>query len=720
MGRALRALGAAAISVILCLGSTVFLGVAPARAGAELPALTVEILQQRLEHPVLREGRLTVDLRRLDIDLRPEYGEFRDRFYRLVQQRLQRGSTPVALDLSNSRLQGGLDLQRLSLREPLYGDALFPLLTETEQAQLRRDRRRLSQLSQLSRSLLLQPQGGTQGIFLFRGGLTLTQTRIEGGLTGADTFFLGPVTAAGAQFSQGVTFTESRFSQGVMFTGSQFQGEVRFRNSLFFRKARFGQTTFAGAVTFQGSQFSQAAVFAQAQFAGDTTFNRVKFQGNADFAKTQWQGTGTFTKAVFEGELFFTESRLETALSLRQARFSQGINFRGAVVLGQLDLGDGVFLPGVRVNVATMELNADQAELLGSPGQVGQVLSVPSLEGNETLLRNLVRNFRRLEQISDANQVEYTTERLRLASLGRQLTATNLNTASRSQLETVGFSSSQVETLLAYRQDHLFLSREDVLNLEGIDLGTFIKVRDRVVARPPSALGTRLGLALRWFSLGILLWSSHYGTSVGLTLGVGLGAITLSSLLVWGMDRYRRRAPRPIQPPWAEVWWMGSSSLALGSLALGIILPLSQWPTLTLVTLIGVVVPIPALLLGLLYRQGRYHDLMDSSYLVEDGGARQLRLLIARLPILPSFAFFRDRYVPIPWDRRRNWLNYYDFSLNNWFKFGFNDIRLRDLHVPGLVTALVWYQWAAGLLYVTLLLWTLSRTIPGLNLLLYF
>jgi hypothetical protein len=28
--------------------------------------------------------------------------------------------------------------------------------------------------------------------------------------------------------------------------------------------------------------------------------------------------------------------------------------------------------------------------------------------------------------------------------------------------------------------------------------------------------------------------------------------------------------------------------------------------------------------------------------------------------------------------RRWNWLNYYDFSLNNFLRLGFNDIRLRD------------------------------------------
>ncbi len=129
--------------------------------------------------------------------------------------------------------------------------------------------------------------------------------------------------------------------------------------------------------------------------------------------------------------------------------------------------------------------------------------------------------------------------------------------------------------------------------------------------------------------------------------------------------------------------------------------------------------PIPLMLLWRLYQQGRYHDLIDVTYFVEDGSLRQLRLLIGRLPVMPRFTFFRDRYMPILWDRRWNWLNYYDFSLNNLLKFGFNDIRLRDEHLPGIITTLVWYQWGLGILYLALLLWTLSRTIPGLNLLIY-
>jgi hypothetical protein len=143
-------------------------------------------------------------------------------------------------------------------------------------------------------------------------------------------------------------------------------------------------------------------------------------------------------------------------------------------------------------------------------------------------------------------------------------------------------------------------------------------------------------------------------------------------------------------------------------------------PWLTLTCLGIATLPVPLVLLSVIYKQGRYHNLMDVSYFVEDGGMRQFRLLLGRLPNIPKFAFFRDRFTPIPWNRRWNWLNYLDFSLNNLLKFGFNDIRLRDEYLPGLVNALAWYQWGLGMLYFTLLLWTLSRTIPGLNLLIYF
>ena len=98
----------------------------------DLPSLTLEDLQQQLDAPVQRAGKPTIDLRGRRIELRSDKGDFRELLYRLLQTHLQSGSTAIGLDLSNAVIQGSFDLQRLSLREPLYGEALFPLLTEQE------------------------------------------------------------------------------------------------------------------------------------------------------------------------------------------------------------------------------------------------------------------------------------------------------------------------------------------------------------------------------------------------------------------------------------------------------------------------------------------------------------------------------------------------------------------------------------------------------------
>ncbi|MDB9528960.1 pentapeptide repeat-containing protein [Oscillatoria sp. CS-180] len=686
----------------------------------EPEVLTLERLQERVEHPVQREGKSTIDLRQFTIDLRDANDSFRNQFYRILQNRVQVGTAVANLDLGNSVVQGDLDLQRLSLREPLYGEAFFPLLTEPEQAQLKRDRRRISQLSQLSRSLLLQPQPTQLGIFLFRGGLDLAQVRFEGAVLASDIFFLGTINAQGAQFQQDVNFSESRFSQPVSFVASQFQAIAQFRSCLFFERARWRQVLFQGPVTFQGSDFRERAGYGQTVFQQETNFIRTTFQQNADFGQTIWQGSGSFLKSVFAGDVFLTEARFEAPMNWRQSRLGQSVNLRSAIAQSQLDFGDVVFGVDTVINIAGMDFNTEQAALLGSPGRIGRVLSVPALEGNETLLRNLIRNFRELEQVADANRVEYTLEKLRLRSLRRQLLGVNLNTASQSRLQQIGFSSMQSSAILDYRQHNPFVNPADILDLGAFDLATYVKVRDRIIAQPPVSWVRRLQLLLRCLTLSVLLLTSHYGTSVGLTLDVGLLAIVLSSVLFWGTDRYRRSLPKPIVPPLQETIWMLSSFSILVSLGSLLLLRLGEAPLKTGLAIAIVVIPVPVVLITRLYQQGRFHNQLDTSYLVEDGSARQLRLLIARLPIIPKFPFYRDRYYSIDWEKRRNWLNYYDFSLNNWLKFGFNDIRLRDEDVPGLVTALVWYQWAVGLAYVTLLLWTLSRTIPGLNLLLYF
>lgn len=707
------------LGLLLCL----FVGFGlPQPAWAETAAnqipLTLELLQDRLVHPTQMEGSRTIDLSRMVIDLRAENEAFRERFYTLLQADLQGQGSPLGLDLSYSIIQGDFDLGRLGLRVPLYGQALAPIFSEPEQKQLDRDRRRLTQLNQLSRSLLIQTQPIPIQINVFRGPLKLAKTQFTGGLSAAETFFLSRVEAQGADFQQTTNWTETRFSQSANFAGAIFEAETRFRSSIFFSKARFNQVTFCGTVNFQGSEFQETANFNRAEFQKFADLSRIEWQGNADFAKTVWHGSVSFTRDQYRQSLFLTEATFNQALLLREARFNKPANLRSVSILAQADFGDTSFAPGAYLNISGLQFNPEEAEILGNPGQVSRSLSVPTLQGNETLLRNLVRNFRNQEQIADANQIEYMTERLRIQDIQQRLLGTNINRATIPRLMRLGFSDNQARAIASHRAEQSFSSTSDLLRLDEIDLATYVKVRDRVIAGKPLTLTGWMLNAMHWLELSLLLLLSRYGTSFWLAFGVGLVSLAYFGLLFWLVDRVRRhQTAEGITLP--ETGWMLSSFALLMTGGISAIVRASERPTLTLLGLSVLIVPIPALLIGWRYRQAQ--DPMDRSYFVEDSSLRQLRVLIGRLPIMPRFSpFFRDRYQPILWERRWGWLNYYDFSLNNLLKFGFNDIRIRDEQMPGLITALVWYQWSLGLLYFTLLLWTLSRTIPGLNLLIYF
>lgn len=691
--------------------------------------LTLELLQERLRSPVPSEGTRIVDLRRMSIDLRPDNAAFRDQFYSLLQAQLQRPGLPLGLDLSNSLIEGDFVVSKLGLRAPLYdGEALSPIFTPTEQAQLKRDRRRLYRLSTLSQSLLITPKETATAtplqITVFRGPLKLVQTRVNGFADFSNIFFLNRFEAQGTQFPAGADISQARFSLPLSFASANFGREVQFRNTIFFGKSEFNQVQFRGDVNFQGSEFQATANFNQAVFYQPANFTRVQWFGNADFAQTRWRDQVQFSKGKFSQSLFLTDATFDKPVLFREAQFNRPVNLRGATILDRADFSYCSFAKSAYLNVPGLRFDSDKAKFFGDVGQIGRVISVPTLQGNENLLRELVRNFRRLEQIADANQIDYTRQKLRSRLLRQQLLGTNLNTASSDRLRKVGFSEAQIKAILQRRAEQPFRNLTDILTLDEVGIATYINVRDRVIAAdplPPALDLLRRGaIAFGWLSLSLLLLISRDGTSFWLIFGVGLITVAYFSVLFWFVDRARRLYPKPILPTISEAIYVVSFAIALMLLGLIAVFQIADRPWITLGCWSIVSVPIPLILLILLYRQGRYHPQIDTSYFMEEGTLRQLRILIGRLPTIPRYPLFRERYLPILWDRRWNWLNYFDFSLNNFLRFGFNDIRLRDEHLPGLVTTLVWYQWSLGTLYIALMLWTLSRTIPGLNLLIYF
>jgi Pentapeptide repeats (9 copies) len=683
--------------------------------------LTLEILQARLKYSEQRDSLQTIELKHLEIDLRPENSEFRDQFYGLLQARLTR-SSKVSLDLSDSIIKGSFDGSLLALRVPLYGQSLLPLFTPDELEQLQRDRRRISQLRSLSRLILDSSKINNISnlkITVFRNKLNLNNTRFTDKVNLNNIFFINQVEAQGAVFSRDADWSETRFSQPISFTDSSFGSIVRFRNSRFFDKANFARVSFKGDTVFSGTIFENTVNFHQAQFDSVASFTRTHWKGNADLSQTRWQDRSQFSKADFDQSLFLSETTFLSNVTFRESFFRKPVNLRGASIGGLTDFSDTSFNQSAYLNVAELNFDSDRAMITGDPGKIGKVLSIPTLQGNENLLRNLVRNFRVQEQIADANQIEYQTALLWQRELGNRFRGININTATPEKLSRMGFLEPQITAIIQHRQQQFFVNLTEILNLDEIDLATYIKVRDRLIVDSPISMMGWIKTGLDWLGLSLLLWLSCDGTSFGLVFGIGLLTISYFSSLFWFVDRYRRRLPKPIIPNPIESLWMLGTLTGLSTVGLLAIFRTSAQPELTLLCLAVILVPIPSLLLGIIYWQGRYHDLIDVSYFVEDSSVRQLRLAIGRLPIIPRYPLFRERYMPLLLDRHWNWLNYYDFSLNNLFKFGFNDIRLRDEHLPGLITSLVWYQWILGLLYITLLFWTLSRTIPGLNLLIY-
>ncbi|MEL6494291.1 MAG: pentapeptide repeat-containing protein [Cyanobacteria bacterium J06623_7] len=625
----------------------------PVKAQTETRSyLTSEILRSQTQNLIPTEGRDTLDLSNFIIDLNNADSEFSQYFYQEINNALSHSSQPVNLKFSNSVVQGDLKLNRLGITSYVGEGALSTLFTPAE-------REKIIQFYPLK----VEAKSPAPLVHIFRGSLYLDGTVFTSSVDGANSLCLQSLGANGAQF-QGITnFSRVIFAKDVDFSDAIFTQNASFSHSHFFSNVKFAAAELHNLADFTQTQFEASSSFEGAVFNELADFSRSAFIATIDLSNAIFRDRLTLAKSKFLNPLLLVNSSLDKTVTLRDIYLNSLINLQDAHFFNRLDFSNAFFTPQARINVSGLAFDAAEAQIIGQPGIIGQYLSLNRLQGNETVFRNLIRNFRQLEQITDANNLEYEQKQLALKQISDRLTKTSWRKI--------------------FTWSWLFL-------------------------------------VWQWSYLSLLLLFGNYGTNINLIFTLGIITLTLFSLLYWSFDRYRPKIAQPIIPPKSEVLVMVLSYLGINFLAVINVFLVTDRPWLTLTAISVFLLPIPLSLTCLIYYQGRYHKLLDTSYFVENGQYREFRLLIGRLPIMPRFPFFRDRFMPLLWDRRWNWLNYYDFSLNNIFKLGFNDIRLRDRHLPGLISTLVWYQWCLGVLYIVLLLWTLSRTIPGLNLLIYF
>jgi hypothetical protein len=614
--------------------------------------LSIENLKSNLNNLTIQEGLSTIELNNLIINLNDSNSDFRSEFYRQINDKIARSEQPLSLDLSNSLIRGNLQLNRLGITTPLVAGALSSLLTPAEREKIAE-----------CHNLITKPGIQIPLINIFRGSLKLDRAMVTDSIDLSHSLFLQSVSIVEARFQQEANFSNIFFDRDLDFSGSIFEKKANFERAHFLNYAKFKQVRFLDISNFNNSYFKEKANFEGTVFSQLADFSRSKWLKIADFSKTIWRDRVIFSKSRFVEALKFTAATFEQTVSFRDVYVKSAIDLRDVSLLNRIDFSNALFASNTAINVSGLAFDNEAAKIIGDTGRIGKVIYIPTLENNETLVRNLIINFRNLEQIFDANQIEYQRTKLKLEQLNGKIIAT-------------------------FWQDLLSLNW--------------------------------FGKLWQWLSLSLLLLLGDYGTNFSVVFSAGIIAIAFFSLIFWLVDRYRPQIAHPIIPKRAETIYMSVSFSVLTIIGIVNIFLNTNKPGLTLICLTIILVPIPTTLSIVLYWRGRYHKLLNSSYFVEDGSLRQFRLLLGRLPIMPRFPFFRDRYQQILWDKHWNWLNYYDFSLNNILKFGFNDLRVRDEHLPGIISFLVWYQWCLGVVYIILLLWTISRTIPGLNLLLYF
>ena len=639
--------------IIIILFCSIALIAAPLKVNAGVEQrnyLTVEILEGKISNLVQREGRDTIDLSNYFIDLSQTENELNKEFYQQINYLIAHNSNPINIDFSNSIFQGNFQLNRLGISSFLGEGALSSLFTPLEQEKIQQYYPVVNDFNQK------MPM-----INVLRGSLYFDSTVFTEEVDASDSLFLQSITAIAANFQAAVNFKGSVFSRDVNFSNTTFVRGINFSQTHFFAKAKFGQINTREILDFSNSQFEDIAEFNKSIFDSVVDFSHSIFVDSVNFNSAIFRDRLTFAKAKFLDSLVLVNSTLEKTITLRDVYFKSLINLQDAHLLNKIDLSNALFTPYSEINVSGLAFDSTEAILTGQPGVIGRLIKVSRLSGNEIVLRNLIRNFRNLEQIADANYIEYQQQQLREKQIG-----------------------------------------------------------DRLMGWQKIFTPAWIGLIPQWLGLNLLLLLGDYGTNINSIFSIGIITIALFSLLFWLLDRYRPNISQPVVPTRYETIIMLGSCFALTIFSIINIFVTTNKPWLTLMAIALVLIPIPIGIVSLIYRRGRYHPQLNVSYFLENGQYREFRLLLNRLPIIPRFPFFRDRFMPILWDKRWNWLNYYDFSLNNIFKLGFNDIRLRDRHLPGLISTLVWYQWCLGVLYIILLLWTLSRTIPGLNLLIYF
>lgn len=178
-------------------------------------------------------------------------------------------------------------------------------------------------------------QQSVQGQLVFRGPVTLTETRFEQTVDLSQSVFMQPLLLSGAIFLRESYFVRARFLSGVIGEKTAFGPHTRFH------RARFH-----GPTTFQQSGFSGLAEFLEVEFDQDVNFSRTYFKLGSGFSGSRFHGMADFSESLFDREAFFPFVIFQGDAFFRRATFRSTADFSNAEFQGRDDFAKVLFEGG--------------------------------------------------------------------------------------------------------------------------------------------------------------------------------------------------------------------------------------------------------------------------------------------------------------------------------------------------------------------------------------
>jgi len=153
----------------------------------------------------------------------------------------------------------------------------------------------------------------------FNGIVRFSSTTFSGSTHFGYATFSGKADFESTTFSDGYAiFESSTFSGPTDFYFATFSGSTHFGYATFSGKADFESTTFSGEANFDSAIFSGGyAIFGFASFRGDADFSSASFRGGADFGSASFRGAATFPFATFIKLAYFNSARFFTRLDMK-------------------------------------------------------------------------------------------------------------------------------------------------------------------------------------------------------------------------------------------------------------------------------------------------------------------------------------------------------------------------------------------------------------------